>query len=99
MGPAWLIGPTKIIGPAWLIIIIIIIIIIINSLSSVSLSEDSSGDAPKSREIQTAPLTQQDQSRQRGGGAYFGCGALAKKSVLEERVSYGEKRREKKMSL
>ena len=47
---------------------VIIIIIIINSLSSVSLSEDSAGDAPKSRKIHTAPLTQQDQSRQMGMG-------------------------------
>ena len=54
----------------------VIIIIIIMSLSSVSLSEDSVGDAPMSREVQTAPLTQQDQSRHRGG-VYFGSGHLA----------------------
>ena len=36
------------------------------SLSSVSLSEDSAGDAPISREVQTAPLTQQDQSGHMG---------------------------------
>ena len=59
---------------------IIIIIIIIMSLSSVSLSEDSVEDAPISREVQTAPLTQQHQSRHRGG-VYFGSGHLAKKSV------------------
>ena len=58
----------------------ILIIIIIMSLSSVLLSKDSAGDAPMSREVQTAPLTQQDQSRHRGG-VYFGSGHLAKKSV------------------
>ena len=58
----------------------VLIIIIIMSLSSVSLSEDSAGDAPMSREVQTAPLTQQEQSRHRGG-VYFGSGHLAKKSV------------------
>lgn len=62
------------------IVICVLIIIIIMSLSSVSLSEDSAGDAPMSREVQTAPLTQQDQSRHRGG-VYFGSGHLAKKSV------------------
>ena len=49
------------------LIIIIIIIIIITSLSSVSLSEDSAGDAPMSREVKTAPLTQKDQSRKEVG--------------------------------
>ena len=68
------------------------------SLSSVSLSEDSAGDAPMSREVQTAPLTQQEQSRHRGG-VYFGSGHLAKKSVRKREWAMEENEERKGESL
>ena len=68
------------------------------SLSSVSLLEDSVGDAPIPREVQTAPLIQQDQSRHRGE-VYFGSGHLAKKSVRKREWAMEESEERKGESL
>src|SRR2546426_940046 len=49
---------------------------------------------PMSREVQTAPLTQQDQSRHRGG-VYFGSGHLAKNQSGRENEPWRKTKREK----